>query len=115
MTPIWTSDAKSPSVYTYDKAKATLTMKLLWSSAVKTYVNTPLEAGLPGVFQIKSTSSTKVAQIDFAGVLIDDPTWFQNQDGAMVMEIKVAGQVDAASSLANAFKISISNGVSALT
>lgn len=111
--PIWTGDSKNPATYAYDRLKPTLALKMLENAQVKALVDNTLMAGSRVVVDIKQTSGTKVAEIQFAGVLADDPARYGNESGAVMLEVKLEGQVDNGS-LANQLQVIMTNSVSAL-
>lgn len=108
----FTGDQKYPIDFTQDKLKVTLTLRLKWNAQVKALYQTWI-AGSRSVFQIKSTSGVKSAEIDFAGVLAADPANYELDYGAITQELKFEGQYDAGT-LANYLKVIITNSVSAL-
>lgn len=113
LMPIYGSDTKSPIAWTYAKATPTLSMKLLYTDQVKAFINTTLKAGQRAVTQIKNISSSKSAELDFAGVLSDDPTYYPNEQDAVAVDLKLEGQYEP-TSIANDFKATWINAVSAL-
>lgn len=113
ITPVFGSDQKYPISWTYGLVKAKLSIKLLWTSAVKTYVNGTLQAGLPGLIQVKATSGTKIAQLDFAGVLADDPEDWGDEEGAIIKEVSLESRYDTGA-FANSLKTTITNSVASL-
>lgn len=111
--PIWTGDSLNPVAYAYDRFKVSLMVRLLETIQVKTMIENQLFAGNRQVFQIKQTSGPKSCEIDFAGVLIDNPARYGNHNGAAMIELKLEGQVDTGS-LANQVQVIDINAVSAL-
>lgn len=111
--PIYGADSKTPIAYSYDKFKATLTLKLLFNAQVKALLNSTLVAGTGVLTRIKQTSGTKQAQFDFAGVLADDPQEWGQEKGAAMIEFKLESRLDTGA-FANQFKSVIINAVSAL-
>lgn len=112
LNPIWGGDAKTPIAYAQDKVKPSLMLKLLYNAQVKALENTLLGGGR-AVVQLKQTSGAKIAEIDFAGVLADDPQHYGNDSGAAFIDLKLEGQYDTGT-LANQLKVEITNAVSAL-
>lgn len=113
LTPVYGSDAKTPIAWTYDKAVPSLGMKLLYTEQTKAFINTTLKAGQRAVVQIKSASGSKSAELDFAGVMVDDPTYYPNEQAAVAVDLKLEGQYES-TSIANQFKATVINAVSAL-
>lgn len=113
LMPVYGSDTKSPIAWTYDKAQPTLGMKLLYTEQVKAFINTTLKAGQRAVTQIKNVSSAKSAELDFAGVMVEDPTYYPNEQSAVAVDIKLEGQYEP-TSIASDFKATWINAVSAL-
>ncbi len=112
--PLWTGDALTPSNYAYDKFKPTLKLDLIENAQVKAFVEAVLMAGTGAVIRIKQTSGANSAQIDFAGVLTDDPDRYKTKDGAVMISLTLEGRYDGASSLANQVAITIVNGSGSL-
>jgi hypothetical protein len=110
---VYGSDAKTPITFTYDKVIPSLSMKLLYTEQVKAFINTTLKAGQRAVAQLKSISGSKSAELDFAGVLVDDPTYYPNEQSAVAVDLKLEGQYES-TSIANQAKAVIVNAVSAL-
>lgn len=113
LTPVYGSDGKSPITWTYDKLSPNLSLRLLYTAQVKAFINTTLMAGQRAVCRLSNTSGSKIATLDFAGVLADDPSYYPNEQAAKAIDIKLEGQYEA-TSIANQLAVSISNGVSAL-
>ena len=111
---IWTAGALTPSQWVVgDKFKATMTMSLLYTSAVKTFITGTLMAGTTGLVRIKASGSGSSAlTLDFAGVLSDDPVLFGNKDGAQLCQVKLGGIWNASNSLHT--NMTVANGVSTL-
>jgi len=113
LMPIYGSDTKSPIAWTYAKATPTLSMKLLYTPEIKAFINTTLKAGQRAVTQIKNISGAKSAELDFAGVLADDPSYYPNEQDAVAVDIKLEGQYEPVS-IANQLKATWINAVSTL-
>ncbi len=111
--PIWTGDSLNATNYAFDRVKMTLTLKLLWNAQVKAWVEGTLMQAARSVIQLKAISGTNSAEIDFAGVLVDDPTRYTNDNGATAIEVKLESQLDLGS-LANSLKVIITNSLAAL-
>ena len=110
--PVYTGGALAPTGFVYQKADADLTVGLLYNSTLATALNANLIAGKRAVLQIKSTSSTHVIEMDFAGVLADDPTYFGDDQGAQMVELKLNAQYD--DTMTNYCKVIVSNGLAAM-
>jgi hypothetical protein len=113
LVPVYGSDAKTPIAWTYDKLTPTLTLKLLWTAQAKAFLNSVLKAGQRAVCQLTNTSGAKIAELDFSGVMTDDPTFFPNEQSAKAVEFKLEGQYEN-TSIANDMKAIITNAVSAI-
>lgn len=110
---IWTNDSKNPSVYGYDALKSTMMLRLLENAQIKQLADSTLTEGNRIVVQLKYTSGSKIAEINFAGVLNADPKRFGNAKGAAYIELMLDSQYDTGS-LANSLKVNITNAVSSL-
>lgn len=94
--PIYTAGSLPPAVWVMgEKFKSQLTMSLLYTTAVRTFIVTTLMAGSKGFIQLKSTSGTKYITLQFCGVLSDEPALFGNKDGAQFVQIKLDAVYDA--------------------
>jgi hypothetical protein len=76
-------------------------------------MNSVLKAGSRAVCRLSNTSGSKVAQLNFSGVMSDDPTFFPNEQSAKAVDFKMEGQYEA-TSIANDLKAVITNTVAAL-
>lgn len=93
--------------------KTTLTLDLLYTTAVKTFITGTLMAGTGAVIRLKPTGSgTKFINLDFSGVLGDDPPLFPEKDGAQIIQIKLDGIWNTANSLHT--NMTVGNTVSAV-
>ena len=110
--PVFTASSLEPTNFIYDKYVVNVTLDLLYTSALKSYLAANWMAGLPGVIQLKNTNGAKIVQFDFSGALSDDPTFFGDKDGAQIVSLKLASIYDA--TLANYAKWSVTNTVAAL-
>jgi len=111
--PIWTGDLM-PTTFTYEKAQPTLTLQLLYTSAVKSFLTNHWFSNSSSLIRLKSVGSPgKSAQIDFSGVLADDPTLYGSKDGAQILEVKLTGFYDPGF-FANYLKARVQNYVSAV-
>lgn len=88
---IYTAGSLVPTAWVVDKWKTTLTLDLLYTSAVKTFVTSTLMAGNQAVIRLKPVSGAKSIQLDFAGVLADDPALFGQKEGAQFVQVKLEG------------------------
>jgi hypothetical protein len=70
-------------------------------------------SNLGSLIRLKSTSGTKIAQIDFSGVLAEDPTLYGNVDGAQILNVKLTGILDTGT-FANILKAEVTNGVATI-
>jgi len=110
--PVWTGDLE-PTTFANEKIIPTLELKLLYTSAVKTFLTTNWFSNLGSLIRLKSTSGTKIAQIDFSGVLAEDPTLYGNVDGAQILNVKLTGILDTGT-FANILKAEVTNGVATI-
>lgn len=108
----FTSDQKYPTDFSQDKLKTTLGINIKWNAQTKALYQSWI-TGARNVFQIKATSGSKSCEIDFAGVLSNDPQNYKVDMGAITQELKFDAQYDGGA-LANYLKIITTNGVSAL-
>ena len=113
LKPVYTGDSVSPTDFTYDAYKASLTLNLLFTQAVKAKLAATAFAGIGNVFTLYFASGTKSIQMDFAGVLADDPKEYESKDAAQVIPLKFDARYDTGA-LANFLKITVLNGVSAI-
>lgn len=111
--PIWGADSKNPITYAYDRMKTGLMLRLLYNAQVKALVDNALMSGNRQVVQIKQVSGSKSVELDFAGVLAENPTRYTAKNGAIVLEIKLEGQLDNGT-LANQFQAIVINTVNGL-
>lgn len=112
LKPVYTASSLSPISFVYDVYKASLTLNVLYTAAVKAFIQANFFTGLGALVRLKSVSGSKQMQFDFAGVLADDPKMYDSKDAAQVIPLKLDARYDSA--LANFLKFSIINGVSAL-
>lgn len=110
--PIFTASALEPSSWVTDKYVVDLSIDMLYTAAVKSFLTTNWLAGLPALIRLKNTSGAKIAQFDFSGVLADDPTFYGDKDGAQMVSFKLSSIYDSA--LANYAKFAVTNTVAAL-
>ena len=111
--PIYGSDSKAPIGWTYDKVIPTLTLKMLYTAQVKAFINSTLKAGSRAVTRLSNVSGSKSAKLNFAGVMIDDPTYYGNEQSAIAVEVKLEGQYESVS-IGNQLSAEIVNAVAAL-
>lgn len=102
----------NPTDHGEDKWEGTLQTVLELNSTSKAYVDALLSAKVQRLIEIKATSGSKVAEIQFAGTLIDGIPLFGDRDGNMTVELTWAGTHNAA--LGNWLKAEVINAVSAL-
>jgi len=113
LKPIYGADSLQPVAYSWDKVSVDLTLELLLNAQVKALVNNSMANGTGQVIQLKQTSGTSSCEIDFAGILTDDPEEWGSKEGAASVSLKLSSRYDTGS-LANQFKMIVINGVSAL-
>lgn len=109
----FTGDQKYPVDFTQDKLKVTLTLRLKWNAQVKALYDSQWTQNGSNLFQIKATSGTKSAELDFSGVLSSDPANYSLDFGAITQELKFDAQYDTGA-FANYLKAIIINNVAAL-
>ena len=121
--PVYAGGAYSPVNFTYQKPTATLTLGLLYTSGVQSWIqtllgtatNTNIAGGaVCGNAALLATSSTHNALIEFSGCLADDPKYWEDSQGAQVVSLKLSGVYDSAG-LANYLSAKITNGIASLT
>lgn len=112
LTPVYTGGSLVPIGFTYSQIQTSLKVSLLYTAAVKALLNTYVAANSQMLIRLKSTSGTKVAQMDFAGVLTEDPTLYPDKESAQYIELSLSGIYNTG--LAGYFKAQMVNGVSAL-
>jgi hypothetical protein len=112
LKPVYTAASLEPTSFVYDKVMPTLTLSLLYTSAVKTYITNTLNAGLPTVIQLKTVSGTKSAEIQFSGAMNDNYTLYGDKEGAQIVELKFQAIYDTA--MANYLNVVVTNGVATL-
>jgi hypothetical protein len=111
--PDYTGGKLYPTVEVFERMKPTLTLDLLYNSYIQALVQNNLFLNTGVNIQIKSTSGTHTAEIDFCGVLADDISFYPDKNGAQYITVKLTGMYDSVS-LANSLKVIVANGVSAL-
>lgn len=113
LRPIYTAGSLTPTGFVAgDRWKTALTLDLLYTAAVKTFITGTLMTGTRTLVRLRNVSGAKSINLDFAGVLADDPTLFGNKDGAQLIQVKLDGIYDVAAALhAN---MSVVNTVAAL-
>jgi hypothetical protein len=109
----WTGGDLNPLVFVYETFKPKLSLDLLFTQTVRNFITTNLETNIGAAVQLKATSGSKVAQIDFAGVLSDDISYWPDKNGAKTVTLKMDGLYDK-TSLLNTFKLTVTNNVAAL-
>jgi hypothetical protein len=108
----FTGDQKYPTDFAEDKLKVTLTTRLKWNAAVKAlYAN--WIAGTAYVFQVKATSGSKYAALNFSGALSNDPQNYGIDYGAVTQELKFDAIYDSGS-LANYLQVKVVNAIASL-
>lgn len=101
-----------PTDHGEDKWEGTLQTVLEFNSTSKAYVDALLSAKVQRLIEIKATSGSKIAEIQFAGTLIDGVELFSDRDGNMTVELTWAGTYN--STFGNWLKAEVVNAVSAL-
>ena len=110
-SPVYTAGSLVPGAFIVgDRFKASLTLSLLYTSAVKTFVTGTLMAGTQALIRLRATSGSKVFNIDYAGVLSDDPALFGDKDGAQLIQIKLDSIYNTGGSLAVAMAVTTTAG-----
>lgn len=112
LKPVYTAGTLEPSAFVYESFVPTLSMTLLYTSAVKSWMSSVLNTGAASVIQLKSTSGTKSVEIDYSGVMTDNYAVYGDKDGAEIIELKFTPLYD--SGLANTSKIVVVNSVASL-
>jgi hypothetical protein len=98
--PIYTAGSLVPAQWVIGgKIRSSLTLDLLYTAAVKTYMTGTLMLGTRGLIRIKSTSGSKSIQLDFAGVLSDEPALFGNKEEAQTVSLKLDSVYDPGAAL----------------
>jgi len=95
-----------------DKWTGSLKLVLEFDSTSKAYVDALLSAKVQKQIQIKATSGSKIATLQFAGTLIGGVPLFSDREGNVTVELNFDGQYN--STLGNWLKASFTNAVSAL-
>lgn len=101
----WSFENKANAIYTAgsltpthwvigNKVYSELTLQLLWTPAVRTFVTTVLEAGTGALVRLDTASAAKHITLDFAGVLNSDISYFPEKNGAQYVEVKLGGKYD---------------------
>lgn len=98
--PILTAGSLTPANWVIgDKWQASLSLGLLYTSAVRTYINNTLQAGTVALIQVKPTSGTNTITWNFAGVLADDIELYGEKEGAQIVNVKLDGIYDSGAAL----------------
>jgi len=104
----------NPTNFGYDRWVGELEMMFEYTADVKAYVDAMLGgSAVERQVRLKATSGTKVAQIDFAGYIVDGVELFDDRDGNTTVALTFQGEYN--SQLANWLKFQIVNGVDSLT
>lgn len=99
LKPAMSADKLYPVNWTYEKTQVSLTLGLFYTAAVKAYLIGTLEAGTRSLCRLKSVSGAKSAQVDFSGVLADDPAFYGDKDSAQIVTLKLNGEYDSGAAL----------------
>ena len=103
LKPVYAGGSLTPTDFVYEVYKATLTLNLLFNATVKATLAT-LFGGASMLFELKATSSTKIAKLQFSGALIDNIKEYTNKDGAICAEMKLGAIYDTGT-FANFLKV----------
>lgn len=104
----------SPTSWGIDQFDGELTIQFELDATSKALLDALIAPGLvTRLFRIKATSGTKVAQIDFAGVLMNPDNLFEDRNGNQTVTFHFAGQTDLGA-FGNWYKASVTNSVAVL-
>lgn len=106
--------ALTPGNFNEPRWMTELKMSLELNATTRAYLTSILAGSsvLQHQIRIKATSSTNVMQFDFAGAYLEAPELFNDVDGVVTVDLNLKGIYNSA--LANYFKASNTNSVSAL-
>ena len=95
--PLWRLGNLTPADYKHGKVSGTLKLGLELNTTTAAYVTSLFAAqnrAMEKVVRIKYTDTTNVdvsVQIDFAGVCLEQPTFFTDEDGVTTIELTLTG------------------------
>lgn len=99
---IYTGGALTPQNWVIGSAvKADLELDLLYTAAVRNFINTYMFANVDSLVQLKFTSGSNGLTINFAGEMTEDPALFGNKEGAQSVKIKLGALYNAGAALYN--------------
>lgn len=116
-TLVRSMDALIPDTWNQGKlapeaAKLSLTLRYNATSLAYMDALVPQTATFERQIRLKTTSGTKIFQLDFAGIVTEPPETRSDEDGVATMELEFTGKYNSA--LANYVAASVTNSVSAL-
>jgi len=110
----WSMDSLTPDAFNEGVRDGSLKLTLRYNATVKTLVDALVAATTVTERQIrlKQTSGTKIAQLDFAGIVATAPQTFEDSDKVITTSLELTAKNNTA--LANFFAASITNSVATL-
>ena len=112
LNPVFAGGSKAPISYSYGRQTLGLKVSVFYSSGIQSFMNANLLAGKPCVVQLKATSGTHAMELDFAGVLKSDPSYWEDSQGGQMVSFDLDAQYDVTDALY--FKAVLTNAVSTL-
>ena len=106
------ANSLTPTAHGEDTWSGSLQTVLEFDSTSKAYLDALFTAKVQKQIQIKATSGSKIATLQFAGTLSGNPVMFGDRDGNMTIELNWEGTYN--STLGNWLKASWTNTVSSL-
>ena len=108
------TDSVNPTTFGEARwSQGPLKLTFEFNATSKAYVDALLSAAVYKQIRIKATSGTAIAQIDFAGTLVQGVELFSDRDGNMIIETTWDGEYNT--TYGNWLAISVTNGVATLT
>jgi hypothetical protein len=112
LKPVYAGGSLSPTGFTYAKQDLGFKLSLLYDSTLATYLSSNPVAGKPMIVDVKTSSGSKILDLQYSGVLKSDPVYWGDSQSAQIVELDLGPQYDTA--LANYFKASVTNTAVAL-
>ena len=122
LTPLYTAGAYGPTAWTYGMYNVKLTLDMIYTSAVQSWLQTLLGSATntavggssaTGNVAISCTSGSKIALFEFAGGIDANFKLPEDSQGAQMVSVPLTGVYD--SGLANYFVMTLTNAIATLT
>lgn len=112
-TPVYTNNSYEMTGYTYNRVMPKLSLDLLYTTEVKNAINSILFGGTGALVDLKTISGSKQIELQFAGVMGDQPTLYTDKNIAEMVQLKLDGMQDTGA-FANYFKAIVTNTIAAI-